>query len=193
MFIQDGHAHVFENDAGNPGDPGQYVENTSWMNFLTPTGNPNVTRMVFAATGSINLAGGAGDGGDGDRLVNLFTGQTPDWGGGVLHIHLSLPPFYHPELSPIVGTQGPYRADSVTPLITINEVDKGGDNHYGGWQVYHFGVVDWPLNPLKPGTTINPRVQCQQIELYAHILIKGSLFRMLRVGYSVMIAGVIGG
>jgi hypothetical protein len=174
-----GHIHIYDNESQNAGDHDTYFGNyIYWTNFKI-VGDPNIPeKYVFVVNGSANLVDNVDP-----QVYATFVGNGPNWKHAWLHIHLSLPNtyYYHPM-------NKTWNHESMTPFVTINGVEKGGDNHYGGWQLFNFGV-DYNPDILVQGG--HDPEQHNIYAIWAHFGLKGDLFRLDRVGFTLTVTGSV--
>lgn len=81
-----------------------------------------------------------------------------------------------------------WRHESGTPFVTINGVDKGPDNHNGGWQLYNFGV-EKDAELFSGG---HDNLLHDVYSIWAHFGLRGTLFRLARVGFTLTVTGFTG-
>jgi hypothetical protein len=177
---------ICENDLGNPNDFQNYIEYNYWVPFITQ-GTPDnpVNRIVFTTTGSVNLNPSPNppllSAAEADQVAEHFRGVNEYYKDAWLRIYLRLPseyPFYSPQTHT-------FHVEEAAPFVSINGIEKGPDNHYGGWVIWNFGV-----DPLVQGNDRGPELKPnEQIAIWAHIAVKGELFQVVRVGYSLTVAG----
>lgn len=70
-----------------------------------------------------------------------------------------------------------FHVEKWAPFATISGIDKGGDNHNGGWAVDGFG-----LDPLNHDIATG-------IQVFVDFRVRGALFRLFQIGYSLTLAG----
>ena len=105
--------------------------------------------------------------GDND-FIGYDSGQwTTKTLGLTLRFPLKCPPNQH------------FHIDTYTPFMTITGIDKGGDEHNGGWVVNDFDF-GWPGESLDIYDQVNIR---------ATIRNRGDEFRIFRLSYSVTVVG----
>jgi hypothetical protein len=109
----------------------------------------------------------------------LLTPYYP-WIDTTLYLHLIFPD--------IIPEKKWFKLENWAPFVTISGIDKGGDNHNGGWAVYDFG--------LDPGyTTIKPFKMPQGriglVSIWATVRVRGGLFDLFRIGYTLTVTGVL--
>jgi hypothetical protein len=73
-----------------------------------------------------------------------------------------------------------FQIEHWAPFVTISGIDKGGDNHNGGWAVDDFGLEMW-----GSGGKIR-----EAVGIWANIRVRGSEFCVFRVGYTLTVSGV---
>ena len=182
---------IYENDYDNVGDYHNFFDEqfSYWVPMIT-MGTPDnpVNRIVFTTTGTVNTAP------DPNPFYNLsdqdagtvrarFTGMNENYTDHWLRIFVSLPtegperPIYSPR------TQT-FHVEFAAPFVTFNGIQKGGDNHYGGWAIWNFGV-----DSLVQDRHDRHGLPNDQIPIWVHYGIKGLLFQVVRVAYSLTVAG----
>jgi hypothetical protein len=184
MCIKTSCLWICENIAAYPHDHANYIGYNYWVPVVTPGGPGNdPDRAVFTTTGSVNLSPVANPPTLPDyeaaAVVNHFTGRSSNYQDAWLGILVALPNWY-PFYSP--GTQT-FQVESSAPFVWLDGVQKGGDNHYGGWSIWNFGVGELLRTKDRDG---KPN-EC--METWAHIGIKGENFQVVRVGYGLTVAG----
>jgi hypothetical protein len=182
MWIDDnGHVHVYENTWDNASDYATYFgPYTYWTNFRTQD-----NKLVFIVQGSVNLIDDPAPPAVPipttvrDRFVGLSAQPRDAW----LHIHLSLP-----NVPGIYSPPGlKWQHEAATPFVTINGVNKEGDNHDGGWQVYNFGVEkDIELYSGGHDSSLH-----DVYAIWSHWGLRGAAFRLTRVGFTLTLTGSV--
>ena len=138
MCIKTSCLWICENIAAYPHDHANYIGYNYWVPVVTPGGPGNdPDRAVFTTTGSVNLSPVANPPTLPDyeaaAVVNHFTGRSSNYQDAWLGILVALPNWY-PFYSP--GTQT-FQVESSAPFVWLDGVQKGGDNHYGGWSIWN--------------------------------------------------------
>lgn len=104
-----------------------------------------------------------------------FQGEnSQNWRSEQLRVHLNFPNIIPPNKW--------YKIETCAPLFTLNAIDKGGDNHNGGWEVDSFWV-DWGQGPLE-------RMVKNMVTICSEIRVRGNLFSIFRIGYSLTVSGI---
>jgi hypothetical protein len=144
---------------------------------------PNDFALYFASPHRLHMPGAN------DRHLVTLTGackypfegsNSEEWSDSTLHLHLIFPD--------IIPEKKWFKLENWAPFVTISGIDKGGDNHNGGWAVYDFG--------LDPGyTTIKPFKMPQGriglVSIWATVRVRGGLFDLFRIGYTLTVTGVL--
>ena len=100
-----------------------------------------------------------------------FNGNSADWYSENLRLHLNFPDICPPNKW--------FGIETCAPFFTISGIDKGGDNHNGGWAVDGFGV-DWgPWRKIK-----------SEVIIWTNIRVRGELFGLFRIGYTLTVSGI---
>ena len=100
-----------------------------------------------------------------------FTGVTADWKDAKLILELLFPNISPPKKR--------FQIVTWAPFATISGIDKGGDNHDGGWAIDDFDLYEPELRDVFGS-----------IKIWTTIRVRGSLFTIFRVGYSVTLSGL---
>jgi hypothetical protein len=106
----------------------------------------------------------------GSTKLNFQGQDSANWRDARLRLHLNFPDICPPNKW--------FKIEHWAPFFTINAIDKGGDNHNGGWGVFDFGME-------LAGGKIH-----KQVEIWATLRVRGEDFTISRVGYSLTISGV---
>lgn len=117
----------------------------------------------------------------GDRHLVTITGvvkldfqgeNSADWHSDHLRLHLNFPNICPPGQW--------FGIETCAPFVTISGINKGGDNHDGGWAVDDFGV-DWgPYDRKITGSVV----------IWANIRVRGYQFSLFRIGYTLTVSGI---
>ena len=175
---------IAENNSGNPDDWQNYIAYNYWARFITAgsTDNP-APRIVFTTAGSVNLNPDPGQCTKPDeakQIAQCFRGVNQYYKDAWLRILVRLPAehYYSTDTQTL-------NVEEAVPYVGISGIEKGPDNHYGGWVVWNFGA-DPLVRSYDRGSPSKPS---DQIPIWVHMGIKGDLFQIVRVGYSLTVAG----
>jgi len=184
-----GCVRIFENDRANPNDFANYINYNSWVPFVT-LGSPDnpVQRLVFTTAGSVNLMPAPNPPGlsaaEADEVTQHFRGVGSYYTDAWLRICVRLPDFY--LYSPEHQT---FHVEEVAPFVSVNGIEKGPDNHCGGWVIWNFGCDPLVQGNDRPLPNVPEGRRNEQIAVWVHMGIKGVGFQVMRVGYSLTVAG----
>lgn len=115
----------------------------------------------------------------GDKHLFEFTGavkldwepQSQNWQYEQLRLHVNFPNVF---------PQGKwYQIEQWAPFFTLNGVDKGGDNHNGGWAIDDFGVDGGSFGGKVAGS----------VTIWANIRARGVKFSIFGIGYTLTLIG----
>ena len=87
-----------------------------------------------------------------------------------------------PELTPPLAPQQAFWIEHWAPFFTISAINKGPDNHYGGWGVDEFGLAKEYIEARKIADSVG---------IWATFWVRGRDFITYRLGYSLTLIGKI--